>query len=216
MNSLRSRGGFVSATLRNQRRGGFLFIFLEMPDFFAHPSSYVDDGVSVGSGTKIWHFSHVQSGAVIGKDCSLGQNVNVGPNVRIGNGVRIQNNVSIYEGVELEDNVFCGPSCVFTNVNTPRAHFPAHGVYARTLIREGASLGANCTVVCGHTVGRSALVAAGAVVTRDVKDYALVAGVPARQIGWVCECGKRLDASLACACGRRYRLEGGTLLPVQG
>lgn len=175
--------------------------------YFVHPSSYVDEGVTIGDNTKVWHFCHIQKGATLGADCSLGQNVNIGNNVRIGNGVRVQNNVSIYEGVEIEDNVFCGPSCVFTNVTTPRAHFPVHGVYARTLIREGASLGANSTVVCGHTVGRGALIAAGAVVTRDVKDYALMAGVPARQIGWVCECGKRLDdATLECGCGRRYEL----------
>jgi UDP-2-acetamido-3-amino-2,3-dideoxy-glucuronate N-acetyltransferase len=132
-----------------------------MQDYFVHESSYVDDGVTIGAGTKVWHFCHIQKGAVIGRNCSLGQNVNIANNVRIGDGVRIQNNVSIYEGVELEDNVFCGPSCVFTNVSTPRAHFPVHGVYARTRIREGASLGANCTIVCGHSVGRSALVAAG-------------------------------------------------------
>ena len=186
-----------------------------MQDFYVHESSYVDAGVTVGSGTKIWHFCHIQSGAVIGSDCSLGQNVNIGANVRIGNGVRIQNNVSVYEGVELEDNVFCGPSCVFTNVNTPRAHFPVHGIYARTRVREGASLGANCTIVCGHTIGRSALIGAGSVVTTDVKDYALMAGVPARQIGWVCECGKRLrDPGLTCSCGRSYRLDGDNLVQI--
>ena len=183
-------------------------------DCFVHPSSYVDEGATVGKGTKIWHFSHIQKGAVIGENCSLGQNVNIANNVKVGNGVRIQNNVSVYEGVELEDNVFCGPSCVFTNVVTPRAHFPVHGVYAKNLIKEGASLGANSTVVCGHTVGRSALIAAGAVVTKDVQDYALMAGVPARRIGWVCECGARLDASLACSCGRKYKEENGNLLAV--
>lgn len=175
---------------------------------FVHESSYVDDDVVLGQDTKVWHFCHIQRGARIGDRCSLGQNVNVGNNVHIGNGVRIQNNVSIYEGVELEDNVFCGPSCVFTNVTTPRAHFPVGGVYARTVIREGASLGANSTVVCGHTVGRSALIAAGAVVTHDVPDFALMAGVPARRIGWVCECGHRLDDTLQCTCGRHYRLVG--------
>lgn len=180
--------------------------------YMIHESSYVDENVEIGEGTKVWHFCHIQKGAKIGKNCSLGQNVNIGNNVRIGNGVRIQNNVSVYEGVEIEDNVFCGPSCVFTNVTTPRAHFPVYGAYAKTLIREGASLGANCTVVCGHIVGRSALIAAGAVVTKDVKDYALMAGVPARQIGWVCECGKRLDDSLECSCGRQYELKDNTLI----
>lgn len=185
-----------------------------MEEYYVHPSSYVDEGAVIGEGTKVWHFCHVQRGAVIGRNCSLGQNVNVGPGVVIGDGVRIQNNVSIYEGVTLEDNVFCGPSCVFTNVNTPRAHFPTHGVYASTRVCEGASLGANCTVVCGHKIGRNALIAAGAVVTRDVKDYALMAGVPARQMGWVCECGRRLDeapdsdGALHCTCGRKYRLSG--------
>lgn len=182
-----------------------------MADYFVHESSYVDDDVEIGEGTRIWHFCHVQKGARLGKNCSLGQNVNIGSNVKIGDGVRIQNNVSVYEGVEIEDNVFCGPSCVFTNVATPRAHFPVHGVYAKTLIKEGASLGANSTVVCGHTVGRSALIAAGAVVTKDVKDFALMAGVPARQVGWVCECGRRLGETLQCECGRQYQLNDNIL-----
>ena len=181
-------------------------------NYTVHQSSYIDEGVTIGEGTKIWHFCQVQKGAVIGENCSLGQNVNIGNNVKIGNDVRIQNNVSVYEGVELEDNVFCGPSCVFTNVNTPRAHFPVHGVYAKTIIREGASLGANCTIVCGHKVGKSALIGSGSVVTKDVKDYALMVGVPARQIGWVCECGKRLDKTLKCDCGRIYHLEEDTLV----
>ena len=150
---------------------------------YIHESSYVDDGVTLGNGTKVWHFCHIQSGAVLGENCSLGQNVNIGPNVKIGNGVRIQNNVSVYEGVEIEDNVFLGPSCVFTNVLMPRADKSVHGNYARTLVREGASLGANCTIVCGHTIGRRALVAAGAVGTKDVPDPAIVAGVPAKIIG---------------------------------
>lgn len=179
--------------------------------FYVHESSYIDDDVEIGEGTKIWHFCHVQKGAKIGKNCSLGQNVNIGNNVHIGNGVRIQNNVSIYEGVEIEDDVFCGPSCVFTNVTTPRSNFPVHGVYTKTIIKAGASLGANSTIVCGHTVGKCALIGSGAVVTKDVKDYALMVGVPARQIGWVCECGKRLDDGLRCDCGRCYVLEDGSL-----
>jgi UDP-2-acetamido-3-amino-2,3-dideoxy-glucuronate N-acetyltransferase len=181
--------------------------------YMVHESSYVDEDVEIGEGTKVWHFCHIQKGARIGKNCSLGQNVNIGNHVRIGNGVRIQNNVSVYEGVEIEDNVFCGPSCVFTNVTTPRAHFPVHGIYAKTLVKEGASLGANCTIVCGHTIGKSALIGSGAVVTKDVKDYALMVGVPARQIGWVCECGKRLDSTLKCRCGRCYELKDECLFP---
>lgn len=168
---------------------------------FIHESSYIDEGVSIGEGTKIWHFCHIQENAVIGTDCVLGQNVNVAPGVRIGNGVKIQNNVSVFEGVTLEDNVFCGPSVVFTNDPYPRASSrPEH--YTPTRICEGASIGANATVVCGVTVGRYAMVAAGAVVTRDVADNALVAGVPAHQIGRVCPCGGRLDAQNRCTlCG---------------
>lgn len=179
---------------------------MDRDDFYIHESSYVDEQVTIGKGTKIWHFCHIQKGARLGENCSLGQNVNVGNNVKIGNGVRIQNNVSIYEGVEIEDNVFCGPSCVFTNVITPRSHYPVHGIYSKTLIKWGASLGANSTVVCGHVVGRCALIAAGAVVACNVKDYALMIGVPARQLGWVCECGERLPNTYTCRkCSKKYR-----------
>ena len=165
-----------------------------MSGYFVHESSYIDNNVEIGEETKIWHFCHIQSGAKIGKHCSLGQNVNVAGNVVIGNDVKIQNNVSIYEGVELEDGVFCGPSCVFTNDLTPRARYPkGRENYKKTIIREGASIGANATIVCGHTVGRFAMVAAGAVVTKDVPDYALVAGVPAKVIGKVDEKGSIVE-----------------------
>lgn len=177
-----------------------------MSEYFVHESTFIDEDVKIGKGTKIWHFCHIQRGARIGVECSLGQNVNVSNNVRIGNGCKIQNNVSLYEGVELENYVFCGPSCVFTNDITPRAKYPKGSEgYKRTLIQEGASIGANATIVCGHTVGRWALIGAGAVVTSNVKDHALMLGVPAKLRGWVCECGELLRDGLSCeACGRAY------------
>lgn len=186
-----------------------------MADFFVHESSYVDEGVTIGAGTKIWYFSHVQKGAVIGASCSFGQNVNVGNNVIIGNCVKVQNNVSIYEGVELEDYVFCGPSMVFTNDLTPRCEFPKGNVgYKKTLVKYGASIGANATVICGHIIGRYALIAAGAVITKDVPDHALVGGVPAKQLGWACVCGEVLVKELSCkTCGRKYgKQENGLIL----
>jgi UDP-2-acetamido-3-amino-2,3-dideoxy-glucuronate N-acetyltransferase len=185
----------------------------ERKKFFIHSLAAVDDGVEIGEGTKIWHFSHVQSGAKIGKSCVLGQNVNVGSNVLIGNFVKIQNNVSVYEGVTLEDYVFCGPSMVFTNVLDPRCKYPQAGAqyYLKTLVREGASLGANSTIICGHTIGRFAFVGAGAVVTKDVPDFALVVGNPARVVGWISEAGKKLefDPEGTASCeksGKKYRM----------
>ncbi len=178
-----------------------------MGDYYVHPTSFVDENVIIGDGTKIWYFCHIQEGARIGKRCSLGQNVNVSNNVRIGDGCKLQNNVSLYEGVELEDDVFCGPSCVFTNDLTPRAKYPkGRAAYKKTLIKRGASIGANATIVCGHTIGEWAMIAAGAVVASDVPRHALMMGVPARIHGWVCECGRVLSDDLVCdQCGRTYK-----------
>jgi UDP-2-acetamido-3-amino-2,3-dideoxy-glucuronate N-acetyltransferase len=180
--------------------------------FFAHPTSIIDDGASIGANSKVWHFCHVMPGATIGADCTLGQNVFVASRVTIGKGVKIQNNVSVYDGVVIEDDVFCGPSMVFTNVLAPRSPFPSEKRdYLETLIRRGASIGANATVVCGNTVGEWALVAAGAVVTKDVPSHALVAGIPAKLMGWVCTCAHSLqfvDASATCsACGRSFEID---------
>jgi len=195
---------------------------MEEKNFFVHNLAVVDDNVEIGEGSKIWHFSHVQSGSKIGKKCILGQNVNVGNNVNIGNFVKIQNNVSVYEGVELEDYVFCGPSMVFTNILDPRSKYPQVGAkyYIKTQVKEGASLGANSTIVCGHSIGRFAFVGAGAVVTKDIPDYALVVGNPARIIGWMSEGGERLkfdkDGFATCSrTGIKYQLKDGIVKEVK-
>ena len=181
------------------------------PTAVVHPSAYVDDGAVIGPGTRVWHFCHVLGGALIGARCSLGQNVVVMNGTRIGDNVKIQNNVSIYEGVELGDDVFCGPSMVFTNVVNPRSHVSRRDEYRRTAVGRGATIGANATIVCGSTLGEYAFIGAGAVVARDVPAYALMVGVPARRIGWMCQCGERLpdggDATCA-ACGAVYESDG--------
>jgi UDP-2-acetamido-3-amino-2,3-dideoxy-glucuronate N-acetyltransferase len=186
--------------------------------YFVHESSYADEGCRIGAGTKIWHFSHVMAGAVIGERCNIGQNVVISPDVVLGHNVKVQNNVSIYTGVILEDDVFCGPSMVFTNVVNPRSHVVRKHEYQQTRVGRGASLGANCTVVCGHDIGRYAFIGAGAVVTRHVPDYALVVGNPGRVAGWMCECGIKLaagatpPASATCAaCGTQYAIVDGRL-----
>jgi UDP-2-acetamido-3-amino-2,3-dideoxy-glucuronate N-acetyltransferase len=186
-------------------------------DYFVHENAVVDDNAQIGEGTKIWHFSHVQSGSKIGKKCVMGQNVNIANNVTIGNFVKIQNNVSVYEGVTLEDYVFCGPSMVFTNILDPRCKYPQVGAkyYVKTLVKEGASLGANSTIVCGHTIGKHAFIAAGAVVAKDVPDYALMMGVPAKQKGWICECGEilaKFEKDVVCPrCKLKYEIRDGKL-----
>ncbi len=186
-----------------------------------HPSAIVDAGAQLGEGCRVWHFVHISAGARIGRACSLGQGVYVGDDVRIGDNVKIQNNVSVYDAVTLEDDVFCGPSMVFTNVHNPRSAVPRKAEYRRTLVRRGATLGANCTIVCGSTVGEYAFVGAGAVVSRDVPAFALVVGVPARRIGWMSRHGERLDlpatgqgTAVCKATGERYRLDGEALVAL--
>lgn len=188
-----------------------------MTDYFVHESAYVDQPSTIGKGTKIWHFAHVLGGTTIGENCVLGQNVVVGPDVRVGNNCKIQNNVSLYKGVQLSDGVFCGPSCVFTNVLTPRAEVERKSEFAPTPVGRGATIGANATVVCGHSIGEYAMVAAGAVVTKDVPAYALVAGVPARHLGWVSREGERLGDDLVCPrTGEQYELDSsGTILRLK-
>ncbi len=183
------------------------------PDVFIHQSAYVDEPVSIGAATKIWHFVHVLANTRIGERCVLGQNVMAGPDVIIGNGCKIQNNVALYQGVQLDNDVFCGPSCVFTNVLTPRANVERKDEFAPTRVKEGATIGANATIVCGNTLGKWCMVAAGAVVTRDVPDHALVAGVPAKQVGWVSRTGDRLDGTLVCPrTHERYGIIDGRLV----
>jgi UDP-2-acetamido-3-amino-2,3-dideoxy-glucuronate N-acetyltransferase len=190
-------------------------------DVFIHETSYIDDNVKIGKGTKIWYFSHILKDCDIGDCCSLGQNVVVGPKVTIGNRVKIQNNVSVYEGVTLEDDVFCGPSCVFTNVNNPRSEIVRKNEYRKTLVRRGATLGANCTIVCGVTIGAFAFIGAGAVISKDVPSYALMIGVPAKQVGWMSEYGEKLDlpptgnAQAICKyTNQKYQLKNGKVTLV--
>lgn len=183
------------------------------PGVLIHVSSYVDDGAVIGRGTKIWHFCHILAGTVIGENCSIGQNAMIGPKVRVGNGCKIQNNVSLYEGVELADDVFCGPSCVFTNVINPRANVSRKAEFKSTPVGQGATIGANATIVCGHSLGAYCLIGAGAVVTKDVPDYALMVGTPARRMGWMSRAGEQLDASLICkATGEKYAESMGSRL----
>jgi UDP-2-acetamido-3-amino-2,3-dideoxy-glucuronate N-acetyltransferase len=187
---------------------------------FIHKSAFVDRNVSIGSTTKIWHFSHIMPEAVIGKNCIIGQNVFIGKGVIIGNNVKIQNGVSLYSGVILEDGVFCGPACVFTNVYNPRAFIERKNEFRQTLVKRGSTIGANATVVCGVTIGSFAFIGAGAVVKKDVGDYSLVAGVPAKQIGWVCKCGVRLinckKKEFTCkSCANKYKLQKNNLIPLE-
>jgi UDP-2-acetamido-3-amino-2,3-dideoxy-glucuronate N-acetyltransferase len=182
---------------------------------FVHEAAVVDPGVTIGAGTKIWHFSHVLSGSNIGERCNIGQNVVIGPDVSVGKKCKIQNNVSVYKGVTLEEGVFCGPSMVFTNIYNPRAEIPKMDQVRPTLVKRGATIGANATIVCGTTLGRNSFIGAGAVVTRNVPDHALVLGNPAKQIGWMCECGERLSDDLEClACGNRYAKTSDGLAPA--
>lgn len=178
-------------------------------DYFVHPSSFVDEGCTIGEGTKIWHFSHIMHGCTIGRHCNIGQNVVISPGVKLGDGCKIQNNVSVYTGVECEDDVFLGPSCVFTNVINPRAFIERKSEYRKTVVKKGASIGANATIICGRNIGRYAFVGAGAVITRDVPDYALVYGSPAKVRGYVCRCGEPLsfeeDTAVCETCGKKYR-----------
>jgi len=205
--SLENEGKSVSLKTRSYDTSG--------PDFFVHETAVIDPECEVGSETKIWHFSHIIKGSRIGKNCNIGQNVVIGPDVTVGNRVKIQNNVSIYPGVTLEDGVFCGPSMVFTNVYNPRSYIPRKNEFRHTLVREGATLGANSTIICGHTIGQFAFVGAGAVVTEDVPDFALVAGNPAIIKGWMCRCGIRLhfdgNAATCDACGSRYGKKGNSV-----
>ena len=185
------------------------------PGAFIHVSSYVDEGAIIGKGTKVWHFCHILSGTVIGENCSIGQNVMIGPRVKIGNGCKIQNNVSLYDGVELADDVFCGPSCVFTNVNNPRAGVSRKDEFRKTPVGRGVSIGANATIICGHRLGEYCFVGAGAVVTKDVPGHALVVGSPGRRTGWMSRAGEKLGADLVCPrTGESYALVDGALVLV--